>query len=412
MKIYHSSFLILFLFSFSCSSQIKPDKVLFGSDILVSEKFNLIKDKKVGLVINQASVLSNGTSLLDTLKSLGINISTIFAPEHGFSGNIVAGENIEDEITENGIQIFSLYGKMKKPTPEMLQNVDVIIFDLQDIGVRFYTYISTMYYILQSASENNKVVIILDRPNPLNGNKFSGPLLNNDLISFIGITQIDMIHGMTIGELAQLFVSEGYLKTIEKPSLQIIKMKNWKREFSWNDFNPDWIPTSPNIPDFETVLIYPATCLLEGTNISEGRGTDHPFKIIGTPFIDSKKLKTELLKTDLSGCELEEIVFTPESISGKADNPKFENQVCHGIKIHITDKNKFNQLEFGIKLLVTLHKLYPDKFEFIPKHFDQLIGDKNIRKMIQLNESVESIITHINQQSKKFNLVRKKYLLY
>jgi uncharacterized protein YbbC (DUF1343 family) len=411
MKSLPSIFLIL-LFSVSCSPQIKQDKVLFGSDVLVSEKLDLIKNKKVGLVINQASVLSNGTSLLDTLESLRINITTIFSPEHGFYGNFSAGKEVGNENNKYGVQIYSLYGKTKKPTPEMLENVDVIVFDLQDIGARFYTYISTMFYVLQSAVENNKPVIILDRPNPLSGKKFYGPVLNKDLISFIGIAPIDMIHGITVGELANLFVNENYINTKSKPGFEIIKMKNWKREFFWDDFESQWIPTSPNIPDFETVLLYPATCLLEGTNISEGRGTKNPFKIIGAPFIDPKQLISELEKSGLAGCDLETIDFKPETIPGKADNPKYENQVSHGIQIHILDKNNFNQLEFGIKLLVTLHNLYPENFKFIPAQFDQLTGDKKMREMIEQNKSVENILNYINQQSKNFNSTREKYLLY
>ena len=412
MKIYPIFFLFLILFSFSCSSQEKTDKVLYGSDILISEKLDFLKDKKVGLVINQASVLNNGTSLLDTLKSLDVNITAIFSPEHGFYVDHSAGEKVESENNKYGIQAYSLYGKTRKPIPEMLENVDVIIFDLQDVGARFYTYISTMYYILQSAAENVKQVIILDRPNPISGNKLLGPVLINELKSFIGIAPINMIHGMTIGELANLFVNENYIESRKKLDLQIIKMKNWKREFFWDDFNSDWIPTSPNIPDFETVLVYPATCLLEGTNISEGRGTDHPFKIIGAPFIDSGKLLDELNQLNLQGFELQTIDFTPESIPGMAANPKYENQVCHGITIHITDKNKFDQLDFGVKLLVTLHRLYPGDFEFKYDHFDKLLGDKKVREMILENESAESIISYVNQQSEKFNSIRKKYLLY
>ena len=211
---------------------------------------------------------------------------------------------------------------------------------------------------------------------------------------------------MTIGELANLFVNENYIKTEKKTDFEIIKMKNWKREFFWDDFNSSWIPTSPNIPDFETVLVYPATCLLEGTNISEGRGTEHPFKIIGAPFIDSKKLLDNLNNSDLTGCELQEINFTPEAIPGKADNPKYENQVCHGIKIHIINKYKFDQLDFGIKLLVTLHKLYSENFEFRNNHFDKLLGDKKIRVikiLIVFFDNVLNCLFAINVIPKRIN---------
>lgn len=412
MKIVQIIISVFLLVSVSCSSQTKPEKVLFGSDVFVSENIEQLRNKKVALVANQASVLSNGTNLLDTLKSLGINISVVFTPEHGFSGKFAAGEFVEKENIDHGFKSYSLYGKTKTPTPEMLKNTDIIIFDLQDVGVRFYTYISTMFYVLQSAAENNKKVIILDRPNPLSGNKLSGSVLQEDLKSFIGIAPISLIHGMTIGELANLFVTENYIQTSVKPDLEIIRMKNWKREFYWDDINANWIPTSPNIPDFETVLIYPAACLLEGTDVSEGRGTEHPFKLIGAPFIDPGNLIDELDQSGIGGCELTPGEFMPISIPGKSVNPKFENKLCKGINIKITDKKKFDQLDFGTKLLITLHKLYPEDFEFIPAHFDHLTGDKKIREMIEGNQDVNSVIDYINRQSESFKSTREKYLLY
>ena len=232
--------------------------------------------------------------MIDTLLSLGINITALYSLEHGFDLDFADGvfiKNSDEKI--KSIPVHSLYGKNKKPTKEMLVDVDIILFDVQDVGARFYTYISSLFYILQTAAENNIKVIILDRPNPLGGKRAEGPVLNEDYKSFFGIAPIPILHGMTIGELAMLFISENYIASTS-PDIEIIKMKGWERNNYWDDLNLTWLPTSPNIPTFETALVYPGTCLIEGTNISEGRGTENPFLTIGAPFINPDNLINEL----------------------------------------------------------------------------------------------------------------------
>jgi len=407
-------FLICFCLSAACKCQpsVKNSEILFGADILIKENLDLLKNKNVGLIINQTSLLKNGTPLLDSLMKIGINVKAIFAPEHGFRGQNAAGELLEDLIDDDtGIKVYSLYGTEKKPMTVMLKDVDLLIFDIQDIGSRFYTYISTLYYIIEASAENNIPLIVLDRPNPLGGLNVEGPVLNKNFKSFIGIAEIPVLHGMTIGELANLF-NDDVKKSINGAELTVVKMSGWKRNFDWEDINYNWVSTSPNIPDFETALIYPGTCLLEGTNISEGRGTESPFKIIGAPFINSDDLISALNNYELHGVLISDVSFIPGDIPGKTTDPKFENEQCNGIKIQITDKEKFKPVEFGIKLICSLNKLYPNDFQFRKDHFDKLIGSNYIREMISDGIHPDSIINSWQKKLDQFKEKRKTYLLY
>lgn len=410
-----SFFIISFIFLFSlfgCGQSIEEKNIEFGNEVFLKSHLNLIEGKRIGIIANQTSVLPNGTHLVDTLLRLGFNVTAIFAPEHDFRGDLPAGKNVAERIDEKtGVPIYSLYGKNKKPTAKHLANVDILIYDLQDIGARFYTYISTLYYSIEAAAESNKTILILDRPNPLNGNYVSGEVLKREFISFIGIARLTVAHGFTIGEIAKYFSGEE-LKTKNEPDIKIIKMNDWEREKYWDDFNLKWIPTSPNIPDFETALIYPAICFLEGTNISEGRGTGNPFKIIGAPFINSADLVKELKKKNIPGIKILPQTFTPVSIAGKAVHPKFENEECSGIKISVTDKTKFKPVEFGVYLLTALVKLYPDKIIFKKDYFDKLAGSDKLRKELLTGIPEEEIINGWEVEIENFKSIRKKYLLY
>ena len=269
-----------------------------------------------------------------------------------------------------------------------------------------------MFYIIQAASEHNIEVFILDRPNPLGGEKVEGPVLNNDFQSFIGIAPISILHGMTIGELALLFTLENYIAADNFPKFQIIKMKGWKRNSYWDDLNITWLPTSPNIPTFETALVYPGTCLIEGTNISEGRGTENPFLTIGAPFINHGELISELNIDETTGIKLSPTKFVPVEIKGKAVNPKFNGEKCYGINIKVIDKTKFSAVDFGLNLIYVLHKLYPDEFEFRENHFDLLAGTDKIRKSIENGDSPDKLKKLWQKDLNIFKKIRNKYLLY
>jgi uncharacterized protein YbbC (DUF1343 family) len=292
----------------------------------------------------------------------------------------------------------------------MLENIDLILYDLQDIGSRFYTYISTLFYVIEAAAENNIPVIVLDRPDPVGGGKVEGPVLDPGFKSFVGVSSIPVLYGLTAGELAQCFIGEDLLSA--RPNLRVIKMKNWKRESLFSDYNLKWINPSPNIPDFETAVIYPSTAFLEGTNISEGRGTAKPFRQIGAPFINSEDLINELNKFQHNGISFKPVSFIPAAITGRAENPKYLNLSCNGILISIEDPAEFRPLDFSIQLLYVLHKLYPEKLKFNSVFFDRLMGENHTRKMITGNKSPEEITNSWKPGLEKFLKIRTKYLLY
>jgi len=414
IKLLTTTFLILiFIVTTHCQLDESPIAVKFGVQVLIEKHLDKVRNKRIGIVTNQTGVLPNGVSIIDTLVSLDVNVTAIFGLEHGFRSNNAAGEKINDYIDDRtGIPVYSLYGWDKKPTKEMLSNVDVILFDVQDIGARFYTYISTLFYVLQSVTENGIKVIVLDRPNPISGTYIDGPMLDTNYTSFIGIAPLPVTHGLTLGELANLFVEENYIFTKEKPDLEIIKCEGWDRNYFWDDFSNTWIPTSPNIPKFETALVYPGTCLIEGTNISEGRGTDSPFLKIGAPFINSSELIDELKSEEIDGVEINPVSFIPKDIPGKSINTKFSDVKCNGVNIRVTNKKIFKSVQFGIYLLSALTKLYPDKFKFNNNRFDLLAGNSKLRYELKAGIDPALIVKNWQKDLSEFESIRKKYLLY
>jgi uncharacterized protein YbbC (DUF1343 family) len=410
MKIFSHILLLSFLFTTISCSQNK--KLETGADLLLPEYLSALKNKNIGLVTNSTGVLSNGTPIYKGLLNHGLKATLIFAPEHGFGINAPAGQKVNNSTTAyDSIKVYSLYGSTKKPTKEMLKNVEVLIYDIQDLGTRFYTYISTLFYVLQAAAENNIPVYVLDRPDPLNGITIDGPVLKEDQKSFVGIAPLPIQYGMTPGELALYFSGEGLLGKNLKADIKIIKMKNWKRDSYFDDYYTKWTKTSPNIPDFETALVYPGTCFIEGTNISEGRGTFKPFLTIGAPFINSLNLINILKEIGTEGLALNPVQFTPVSIPGMSENPKYMNQTCSGISIKVTDRNKFKSVEFGIKLIYALRELYPDKFQ-LTDYFNKLTGDISVHTEIMDGTKPDKIIKSWHKELKSFNKIRKKYLLY
>jgi len=413
MKLTTIIYILLFSISkISCQNVSDNQEILFGNEVLLNEKLELLKGKRIGFVTNHTALLPNNVHLVDSLLSLEINVTKLFSPEHGIRGNISAGQFISsstDKIT--GLPVYSLYGNSKKPSPAMLEDIDLILYDIQDVGVRFYTYISTLYYVLQAASENGIPMIVLDRPDPLNGIDIAGPMLDTKFKSFIGIAPIPVIYGMTVGELTNYFV-DNLINVDEKPDIRIIKMRGWKRNYNWKELNRIWIPPSPNIPNFETAFVYPGTCFIEGTNVSEGRGTDDPFLIIGAPFVNSDELINELNTMKIPGVSIKPTSFTPVDIIGKAMNPKFEGVNCNGIRISVTDDTIFNPVEFGIKLIYSLLQLYPEHLEFNEQHFDRLAGTDKLRIELLSGKNPSIIIEEWQQDIEYFKSQRKKFLLY
>tara|TARA_A100000164_G_scaffold348625_1_gene350955 strand:- start:467 stop:1738 length:1272 start_codon:yes stop_codon:yes gene_type:complete len=384
-----------------------------GLDVLELSDFEILKNKNIGLVINHTSVNKYNTHFLDLIKNKkDIKINKIFTPEHGLEGKLSAGEFVKSGYDfENNIEIISLYGKKKKPNSVDLHNLDLVIYDIQDIGSRYYTYISTMTYMMESCAENNLPFFVLDRPNPLGGDYVRGPILELNYSSFVGIHPIPIVHGMTSGELA-IMINE--LEWINKRlDLTIIPVINWQRNEIYDGPMAGWIPPSPNIPDIETVKLYTGLCLLEGTNISEGRGTYSPFKFIGAPFIKPKEMDNFKNKLNNFGIGYESFSFTPISILGMSNKPKFENDQCNGIKLSISEDREYDALKLSVELIFYLNKLYPNLFKFLESNFiDNLYGSDKLRKMIESQSDINILFDQWILDEEKFKNQREKFLIY
>ena len=377
----------------------------YGIDVLVNNEFSELTNKRVGVLANSASIDKNGNNIIDILiENSHFNLIKIFAPEHGFEANYSAGEKFDDDTHKN-LKVISLYGDNKKPLFKDVADLDVILIDIQDIGSTYYTYLSTVTYMLESAAKHNISVIVLDRPNPL-GRTIYGP--KKEKFNFIGLHPIPIRHGMTIGELCYMINNEGWLNN-KIEDLIIIKIQNFK---SNNDFN-NWFPPSPNIPDLKTAFIYNGMCLFEGTNLSEGRGTHAPFQYIGAPWVDSKQLIDYINNSDIkkygSKIKIKEIEFTPKSNEG-AKNPKYENQTCYGISIDID--RSLEPIDISLYLLEYFYNYYDD-FLFNDNFFDILYGNSDFRECLEDDGcNIESIFNDINKDVIEFNKFREKYLLY
>ena len=363
---YLLTFTISIIFSQSIH-QMEMEKyehqVQTGLDVLINEKLEIIKGKKIGLVTNHTGVDRSGKPNFEILMKLSdVDLKAIFAPEHGFYGNVSRGQIVDDQGQDGLPVIYSLYGKTQKPTLEMFDSLDLIIYDIQDVGARFYTYISTMGLVMEAAGEAKIPIIILDRPNPLGGKNSDGPIMLQQYTSFVGMYPIPIKYGLTPGELATMIIGEKWIGTI--PELTVVEMEGWKRNMLFFDTGLPWVQPSPNIPDIETAIRYPGLCLVEGTNVSEGRGTYHPFKYIGAPWINAQQLTVIMNNLNLTGVIFESVSFTPVSIPGRSENPKYKNKECFGVHVIITDKLKYRPVQTGVQLIRTIKKLYPEEFEW------------------------------------------------
>lgn len=391
-----------------CRSQVKT-----GDEIFVEKYLSLIQGKRVGIITNQSGVLPNGKHIVDVLANTpGVNVVALFSPEHGIRGNASDGALVGDSFDKDtGIPVHSLYGRTVKPTSEMLKGIDVLIYDIQDVGVRFYTFISTLDLTMEAAAENHVKYIVLDRPDMERADLVDGPVLDDSLRSFVGIQPIPSLYGMTPGEFATMLNDEFMLKDSAKTDLTVIKMENYKRAMWFDESGLKWITPSPNLRNLEAVEIYPGDVLIEGTNVSEGRGTDNPFENVGAPYIDSKKLVALLDSVNLAGVKFEPIDFTPQSLPWALE-PKYDSVLCHGVKITVIDRNEFKPVECGVTLIWALHKLFPDEFKFRDAGFDRLSGERDVRLDILEGKNPQEIFSRWDAGLKKFERVREKYLLY
>ena len=385
-----------------------------GLDVLETLDFQPLIGKRVGVITNHTAVNKQGVHLVDLLHGAeNIDLQAIFAPEHGFRGKAQGGDAIPGGIDPNtGVPIYSLYGAQREPSPEMLKDIDVLVFDIQDVGARFYTYISTMGYALEAGAKYELPVMILDRPNPI-GRRIAGNVLDEGYESFVGRYKIPIQYGLSIGELARMIIGEKMIPTLGEVELHVVECSGWTGDRVWAETDLTWLPPSPNMRNTNETLTYPGLCLLEGVGINEGRGTDFPFEYIGTPYMDAKLMARELLKTELKGFTVEPVEYTPQDIPGVAMNPLFEGEKVHGVKIMVTDPYEFAAVEFLIHLLVITKKNYPDEFSWRhSKGPDRLWGGSGLREMVDSGKSAQEIIASYQSELDQFMGIQKAYQIY
>lgn len=385
--------LVFLLLSLSCAAQPKNKTTvpIQTGAMQTGAYVPLLKGKKVGLVVNQTATIGQ-QHLVDSLLKLGVEVAAIFAPEHGFRGEAEAGAEIKDgRDPKTGIRVVSLYGNKKKPGSEDLKDLEILIFDIQDVGARFYTYISTLHYVMEACAEHNLPLLLLDRPNP-NGHYVDGPVLDTAFRSFVGMHPVPVVHGMTIGEYAGMIAGEKWLAEGLECNFQVIKLKGYTHKTHYE------LPVSPspNLPNMHAIYLYPSICFFEGTPVSLGRGTNKPFQQIGAPWFKAGSSS-----------------FTPTAVAGKALNPPFKNEKCLGYDLSKEPLEKWMQLgQIRLDWLLEFYAASPDKNKFFIPFFDKLAGTDELRKQIMSGKTEAQIRSSWQADLKSFKFTRSKYLLY
>lgn len=380
------------------------EKVKLGIDN-IDKYLDVFEGKRAGLITNPTGVNSEFKSTIDIMKEK-TNLTALYGPEHGIRGDIQAGEKVDNYVDEKtGIEVYSLYGSNKKPSKEMLENIDVLAFDIQDAGARFYTYIYTMAYAMESAAESGKTFVVFDRPNPIGGEEVEGNILNLEYKSFIGLYPITQRYGLTVGELAKLFNEEFKIGC----ELVVVPVENWCREMYYDETGLNFISPSPNLPTVDTAVVYTGTAIFEGTNISEGRGTTKPFELIGAPWLDAYKLSEAMNAMEIPGVFFRPVYFTPTF-------SKHNGQLCRGVQLHVRDRKVFKPIKAGLSLFYKIRELSGDKFEITPPFsekgkniIDYCTGGSYIREnKYDLNRVLEMW----EKEALAFKNIKKKYEIY
>ena len=391
--------------------------IMTGAAKLVGSDFAAIAGRRVGLVTNHTARV-DGAHLADVLADApNVTLAAILAPEHGFRGAAEAGASVDDgRDSRTGVPIFSLYGATKKPTQRMLRNLDVLVFDIQDIGARFYTYISTMGLAMQAAAEAGIPFVVLDRPNPLGGTDVSGFVLEKPLASFVGQYPIPIVHGMTVGELARMIKGERMLPGLDRLDLVVIEMTGWQRGMRWPDTGQTWIATSPNIPSFASALVYPGIGVVGELAVNEGRGTPEPFTVFGARWFDGRLAADRLNALALPGVRFEGVSYTPRSIPGVATNPRFLGQKISGVRLDVTDVDRFAPLETGMHAIAEVYRQAPtrERAALFPNvaMFHAIAGTRRLMAMIKAGKSGAEIVAAWQPEVSDFKLRRAPYLIY
>ncbi len=380
-----------------------------GIDVLLDELPGLLRNKRVGLITNQTGVSGSLRHSIDLLNAHpGVNLTALFAPEHGLTGSRAAGAHVPSSVEAmTGLKVFSLYGASRKPSPDMLEGVDVLLFDIQDIGTRWYTYISTMALAIEAAAENNKQFIVLDRPNPLGGVTVDGPVLGEDYKSFVGMFKVPVLHGMTIGELALFYKAEYGLDV----DVRVIRMEGWKRSMFWPDTGLQWVPTSPHIPSFESAMTYPGLGLLGEVGIvSVGVGYTLPFQVAGAPWMDGEAFASRLNSLNLPGVYFRAVYYEP--FFGM-----FSSRTCRGVQVHAVEPHKFLPLTTVMRMLEVLRDMYPEHFkrEFNARRqnsFNKHLGTDEFSSALLSGAPVAFVLEKWSRELETFKEKRKPFLLY
>ena len=378
-----------------------------GVDVLLEDPSSFIGDARIGLITNPTGVTMGLYSTLDAFhEHPGIDLAAVFGPEHGARGDAQDALPVESRVDEaTGIPVYSLYGEVRRPPAEMLEGVELLVFDIQDVGARFYTYVSTLTHALEAAEEHGKGVVVLDRPNPINGVAVEGNIPEPGFESFVGLHRVPIRHGLTIGELA-LLANEGI-----GAELRVVPMEGWSRGMWFDETGLPWVQPSPNIPTLETATVYPGTCLFEGVNVSEGRGTTRPFEYIGAPWIDARSWASALNVLDLDGAVFRPCHFTPTF-------DKHQGEPCGGVQVHVTDWDAFKPVEAGLHMLAICIDLWPEECQWRTAtdserlHFDLLAGTDKIRDALTEGVSVDDIVGGWTGDLASFMERREDILLY
>jgi uncharacterized protein YbbC (DUF1343 family) len=380
---------------------LRNGSVKTGIDVLEAEHFAALAAKHVGLITNASGRASDGQRTIDLLDHApDVKLVALFSPEHGLEGLTTEGAKVDSSRdASTGLPVYSLYGDVERPSARMLQGIDTLVFDIQDVGARFYTYITTLGYCLEAAAKQGIEFYVLDRPNPINGAEVDGPLLDPDLHSFVGYFPVPIRHGMTVGELAEMFNRENHLSA----KLHVIKMQGWQRTDWFDETGLPWINPSPNLRNLTEETLYPGVCLVEGANVSVGRGTDTPFEMVGAPWIDGRALATYL-----NGKKIQGVRFLPMDFKPLSDI--FAGEVCPGVQIVLIDRQAFEPTEMGVELLAALDRLSPQDFKW--GDTVRLVGSHKVMESLRSGESPARIWYDWQEDLEKFKRVRAQYLLY
>ena len=380
--------------------------MLNGVDVLLENPRKYFGNNQIGLITNPTGITTSLESTLDAFhRHDKIKLKTVFGPEHGARGDIQDTLEVSNHIDPHtGLTVYSLYGEHLAPSEEMLDGIDMLVFDIQDCGARFYTYVSTLTYCMEAAKKQGVSLVVLDRPNPINGESIEGNILEQGFESFIGLHPIPIRHGMTIGEFSS------FLNSTIKCDLSVIPMEGWYRDQWFDETGLPWVQPSPNLPSLEAATVFPGTCFFEGVNVSEGRGTTRPFEYLGAPWVDGKRWADSMNTLGLSGVGFRSCYFTPTFW-------RFKGERCSGVQVHVTDRNVFMPVETGLHLLSTLMELHP-RFQFndpsydSKHHFDLLAGTDKLRIQLENGDPVENILASWKEAKNMYLKEREKHLLY